>query len=64
MKKLQPTEYMYASARIRSLENRLVGRERMEVLIEAHSTSGVVLRTSSADHAADASNFIETVEPR
>ena len=34
MKKLQPTEYMYASARIRALENRLIGRERMAMMIE------------------------------
>lgn len=44
MKKLQPTEYMYASARIRSLENRLVGRERTEVLAEARTVSEVMDR--------------------
>jgi V/A-type H+-transporting ATPase subunit C len=44
MKKLQPTEYMYASARIRSLENRIVGRERMELLIEARSSDEVMDR--------------------
>ncbi len=35
---------MYASARIRSLENRLVGRERMEVLIEARTSAEVMDR--------------------
>ncbi|MBQ9151438.1 MAG: V-type ATPase subunit, partial [Clostridia bacterium] len=44
MKKLQPTEYMYASARMRALENRLVGRERMELLIEARSSDEVMDR--------------------
>ncbi len=44
MKRLQPTEYMYASARIRALENRLVGRERMELLIEARSSDEVMDR--------------------
>lgn len=44
MKTLQPTEYMYASARIRALENRLVGRERMEVLIDARSADEVMDR--------------------
>ncbi len=44
MKKLQPTEYMYASARIHALENRLVGRERMELLIEARSADEVMDR--------------------
>ena len=44
MKKLQPTEYMYASARIRSLENRIVGRERMELLMEARSSDEVMDR--------------------
>ncbi len=44
MKILQPTEYMYASARIRSLENRIVGRERMEVLIEARGSDEVMDR--------------------
>lgn len=44
MKKLQPTEYMYASACIRSLENRLVGRERMEVLMGARTSAEVMDR--------------------
>ena len=46
MKKLQPTEYMYASARIRSLENRIVGRERLEALIEARTTEDAMARLS------------------
>jgi len=44
MKKLQPTEYTYASARIRALENRMVGREGMEALIEAKNTDEVMAR--------------------
>ena len=44
MKKLQATEYTYASARLRALESRLVGRERMEVLIEARSSDEVMDR--------------------
>ena len=44
MKNLQPTEYTYASARIRSLENRIVGRERMEALMEAKSAEEVMDR--------------------
>lgn len=44
MKKLQPTEYMYASARIRSMENRLVGRERTEILVEARTPDEVMDR--------------------
>ena len=43
MKRLQPTEYTYASARLRAMEHRLVGRERMEILLE----------TRSADEAMD-----------
>lgn len=46
MKKLQPTEYMYASARIRSLENRIVGREKLESLIDARSADEVMARLS------------------
>ena len=46
MKKLQPTEYVYASARIRALENRMVGRERMEILIEARGADEVAERLS------------------
>ena len=42
MKKLQPTEYMYASARIRAMENRMVGRERIDVLADAKSGEDVV----------------------
>ena len=44
MKTLQPTEYTYASARIRSLENRLVGRERTEILIESRTPDEVMDR--------------------
>ena len=44
MKTLQPTEYTYASARIRSLENRLVGRERAEILIESRTPDEVMDR--------------------
>lgn len=44
MKRLQPTDYMYASARVRALENRLVGRERMELLAECRSAGEVTDR--------------------
>lgn len=46
MKKLQPTEYTYASARIRALENHLVGRERIEILAEARGADEVMERLS------------------
>lgn len=51
MKKMQATEYMYASARIRALENRLVGRERMEVLIDARSADEVMDRLAEYGYA-------------
>lgn len=44
MKQLQPTEYMYASARIRSQEKYLVGRERLDVLAEAPTGREVMER--------------------
>lgn len=44
MKKLQETEYMYGSARVRALENHIVGRERMNTLIEARSVNEVLTR--------------------
>ena len=44
MKKRQPTEYAYASARIRALENRMVGRERMERLLESRDGDEVMER--------------------
>lgn len=44
MKKRQPTEYAYASARIRALENRMVGRERVERLLEARDGDEVMER--------------------
>lgn len=44
MKKLQETEYMYGSARIRAMENRMVGRERVNTLIEARSRDEVLAR--------------------
>lgn len=41
---LQSTDYMYASARVRALENRLVGRERMASLIDAKTVAEVVAK--------------------
>ena len=62
MKKLQPTEYMYASARIRALENRLVGRERTDILAESKTSEEVMnklaeygIAPSEEDQAAVAS---------
>ena len=46
MKKRQETEYMYGSARIRAMENRMVGRERVNALIEARGTEEVLARLS------------------
>ncbi len=51
MKRLQPTEYMYASARIRALENRVVGRERMEILMEARTADEVMDRLAEYGYA-------------
>ena len=51
MKTLQPTEYTYASARIRSLENRLVGRERAEILIESRTPDEVMDRLAEYGYA-------------
>ena len=42
MKQLQPTEYMYASARIRAKENRLVGKERIDLLVDAKTSADVM----------------------
>ena len=44
MKKTQPTEYMYASSRIHALERYMVGRERVEALLESRSTEDVLAR--------------------
>ncbi len=44
MKKLQPTEYMYASSRLRALERRLIGRERLDALVECHTVREVMAR--------------------
>ena len=65
MKKIQPTEYMYASARIRALENRMVGRERLERLVEARSSEEVMDRLAeyglSPAESADGSLGVEDV---
>ena len=65
MKKIQPTEYMYASARIRALENRMVGRERLERLVEARSSEEVMDRLAeyglSPAESADSSLGVEDV---
>ncbi len=44
MKKLQATEYMYASARIRAMENRLVGKERIDVLVDSKTGEDVMAK--------------------
>ncbi len=36
------TDYLYGSARVRSMENRLVGRERLERLLEAHDSAAIM----------------------
>ena len=66
MKKLQPTEYTYASARIRALENRMVGRERIELLVESKNTDEVMNRLaeyglSPATDETSAADSVETV---
>lgn len=42
MKKRQETEYTYASARIRALENRMVGRERIDQMVDARDANEVM----------------------
>ncbi len=44
MKKTQPTEYMYASSRLHALERYMVGRERMEALMECRTAEDAVAR--------------------
>ncbi len=58
MKKLQATEYMYASARIRAMENRLVGRERIDVLVDSKSSGDVMAKL--AEYGLLSSNQGET----
>ena len=62
MKKLQPTEYTYASARIRSLENRIVGRERMEILIESRSVEEALDRLAEYGYAPSEEEAAVTAE--
>lgn len=44
MKKSQPTEYMYASSRIHALERYMVGRERVEALLDSRSVEDAVAK--------------------
>ena len=44
MRKQQATEYAYASARLSALENHMVGKERLGVLIEAKNRAEVLSR--------------------
>lgn len=46
MKRIKETDYGYASARLRVLENRLIGRERMQVLCEIGSREELLTRLS------------------
>ena len=41
-RKYQNTDYMYASARIRALEGYIVGRERLERMLEARSSAEIL----------------------
>lgn len=43
-RKIKETEYMYASARLRALENRMIGRERVEALCNAKTEAEVRAR--------------------
>ena len=38
----KPTEYMYSSARIRALENKLVSREEIFRFIDAYDVDGII----------------------
>lgn len=40
------TDYLYGSARIRALENRLIGRERLERMLEQGSSEGILATLS------------------
>ena len=40
--KYRSTDYMYASARVRALEGRIVGRERLERMLEARSSAEIL----------------------
>ncbi len=44
VKKAIPTEYMYASARLRALERHIVGRERVAALMECRTEDEVMAR--------------------
>lgn len=55
MKKLQATEYMYASARIRAMENRLMGRERIDVLVDSRTAGDVMAKLAEYGLAPNAS---------
>ena len=41
-KRYNPTDYLYASTRIRALENKMIGKERINRLIEAKSSEEVM----------------------
>lgn len=42
--RISETEYMYASARLRVLENRMIGRERLQALCDARSREELLAR--------------------
>lgn len=51
--KLQPTEYMYGSARVRAMENNIVGRERLGVLVDAKTTDEAMAKLAEYGIAPD-----------
>ncbi len=67
MKKYSETDYLYGSSRIRALENRMVGREKLAALMEARSVGEVMARMAEfgltgADERGDASREGETCD--
>ena len=63
MKRLKETEYMYAAARVRALENRLVGRERIDALMDARSADEVLARLSEYGLTVPSDEGAVTVTP-
>lgn len=51
--KLQPTEYMYGSARVRAMENNILGREKLDFIVDAKSSAEAIAKLAEYGYKSE-----------
>ncbi|MDF2653829.1 MAG: ntpC [Bacillota bacterium] len=62
MTKIDETEYLFLTARVRSLENNMVNRERMEMMLESEKTEDVVRILQECGYGEFSAGSMESLE--